>query len=54
MGQAGDRLSNLLYDRLRMSKEVQLHMWTSVLERVAKLAGGRLNGGIEIRTRRVD
>ena len=52
--QAGDRLSNLLYDRLRMSKEVQLHMWTSVLERVARLTGGRLTGGIEIRTRRVD
>jgi hypothetical protein len=51
---AGDRLSNLLYNHLRMSKEVQLHMWTSVLERVAKLAGGRLDGGIEIRTRRVD
>jgi hypothetical protein len=51
---AGDRFSNLLYDRLRMSKEVQLHMWTSVLERVAKLAGGRVTGGIEIRTRRVD
>jgi Domain of unknown function (DUF1990) len=51
---AGDRFSNLLYDRLRMSKEVQLHMWTSVLERVAKLAGGRLTSGIEIRTRRVD
>ena len=51
---AGDRFSNLLYDRLRMSKEIQLHMWTSVLERVAKLAGGRLTGGIEIRTRRVD
>jgi hypothetical protein len=28
-------------------------MWTSVLERVARLAGGRLTGGIEIRTRRV-
>jgi hypothetical protein len=51
---AGDRLSNLLYDHLRMSKEVQLHMWTSVLERVAEVAGGRLTGGIEIRTRRVD
>lgn len=51
---AGDRLSNLLYDHLRMSKEIQLHMWTSVLERVAALAGGRLTGGIEIRTRRVD
>jgi hypothetical protein len=51
---AGDWFSNLLYDHLRMSKEIQLHMWTSVLERVAKLAGGRLTGGIEIRTRRVD
>jgi hypothetical protein len=51
---AGDRMSNLLYDHLRMSKEIQLHMWTSVLERVAALAGGRLTGGIEIRTRRVD
>jgi hypothetical protein len=51
---AGDRLSSLLYDRLRMSKEIQLHMWTSVLERVARLSGGRLTGGIEIRTRRVD
>ena len=51
---AGDRLSNLLYDHLRMSKEIQLHMWTSVLERVVELSGGRLTGGIEIRTRRVD
>src|SRR3954453_9496383 len=51
---AGDRFSNLLYDHLRMSKEIQLHMWTSVLERVAKLSDGRLTGGIEIRTRRVD
>jgi hypothetical protein len=51
---AGDWLSNLLYHHLRMSKEVQLHMWTSVLERVAELSGGRLSGGLEIRTRRVD
>jgi len=49
---SGDRVSNLLYDRLRMAKEVQLHMWTSFLERVAKLAGGRLTGGIELVSRR--
>ena len=36
---------------LRMAKEVQLHMWTSFLERVAKLAGGRLAGGIDVETR---
>jgi len=51
---SADRLSDLLYARLRMAKEVQLHMWTSFLERVAKASGGRLTGGIEIRTRRVD
>jgi hypothetical protein len=50
---SGDRLSNLLYEHLRMAKEVQLHMWTSFLERVEKLAGGRITGGIAIETRRV-
>jgi hypothetical protein len=51
---SGDPLSNLLYNHLRMAKEIQLHMWTSFLERVAKASGGRLTGGIEIRTRRVE
>jgi hypothetical protein len=50
---SGDRLSNLLYHKLRMAKEIQLHMWTSFLERVAKASGGRLTGGIDIHTRRV-
>ena len=49
----GDKLAALLYDRMRMAKEVQLHMWTSVLERIARLAGGRLSGGVAIETRRV-
>jgi hypothetical protein len=51
---AGDRLSAILHDRLLMAKEVQLHMWTSVIERVARFAGGRLERGIDIETRRVD
>ena len=51
---SGDRLSNLLYSHLRMAKEVQLHMWSSFLERVADVAGGRLTGGILIETRRLD
>ncbi|HWC12345.1 MAG TPA: DUF1990 family protein [Acidimicrobiales bacterium] len=38
----------------RMAKEVQSHMWTSVLERVAGQAGGRLDGGIDAETRRVE
>jgi uncharacterized protein DUF1990 len=51
---SGDRLSNVLYTHLRMAKEVQLHMWTSFLEQVSRLAGGRLTGGIEIISRKVD
>src|SRR4051795_5364422 len=33
-------LVDLLYDRLRMAKEVQLHMWMSMLQRIADMAGG--------------
>jgi hypothetical protein len=51
---SGDRLSDLMHNRLRMAKEVQLHMWTSVIERVARLVGGHLPAGIEIDTRRVE
>jgi hypothetical protein len=50
---AGDRLSALLHDRARMAKEVQLHMWTSVIEHVAREAGGALDGGVSVETRRV-
>jgi uncharacterized protein (UPF0548 family) len=51
---SGDRFSDLLYSRLRMAKEVQLHMWTSVIERVVKLSGGAMDGGIAVTTRRVE
>ena len=51
---SGDRLSNVMHDRLRMAKEVQLHMWTSVLERVARRVGGRVDGGIDVETRRAE
>jgi uncharacterized protein DUF1990 len=51
---SGDRLSNLLYDRMRMSKEIQLHMWISFLERVILISGGRRDGGLRIDTRRVE
>jgi hypothetical protein len=52
---SADRLSNLLYHRIGMAKEVQLHMWISFLEGAAKLAHGSIeDDGIEIDTRRVD
>ena len=48
---SGDRLSDLLYARLRISKEVQLHMWSSVLRQVVDLTGGKMEGGLVITTR---
>jgi hypothetical protein len=46
----GDRISELAHHHLRMAKEVQLHMWTSVLERVVELADGELDHGVDIHT----
>jgi uncharacterized protein (UPF0548 family) len=51
---SGDRISDLLFDRVRISKEVQLHMWTSVLERVIERSGGRRDGCLEVETRRLE
>jgi hypothetical protein len=50
---AGDRLSALLYNKLRLAKEIQLNMWAHFCIRTATLAGGRPQGGITIRTRRL-
>lgn len=49
----GDRFSALLHDRLRMAKEIQLYMWTTVVERVPRFAGGRLLDGVHVHTRGV-
>ena len=48
------RLTNLLYHRLRFAKEVQAHMWISFLEGVVSLSGGRMTGGVDIETRRIE
>jgi hypothetical protein len=50
----GDRVSAIMHHRLRMAKEVQLHMWSSVVEQVRDFVGGRLADGIDIETHRVD
>jgi len=50
----GDRLSEIAHHRLRMAKEVQLHMWTSVLENVVELVAGRMSAGVDIHTAVVD
>ena len=51
---SADRLSNLLYHHVRMAKEIQLHMWISFLEGVVDVSGGRMTGGVEIDTRRIE
>jgi hypothetical protein len=51
---AGDRMADLLYNKLRLAKEIQLNMWSHFCVRTAALAGGRPLGGVTIRTRWVD
>jgi hypothetical protein len=48
---AGDWLAALLYNKLRLAKEIQLNMWSHFCVRVAALAGGRPRGGVTFRTR---
>jgi hypothetical protein len=48
---AGDRLADVMYNKLRLAKEIQLNMWTHFCIRAATMAGGRPRGGIVIRTR---
>ena len=50
---SGDRISAFLHDVLPMAKEIQLHMWTSTLEGIVRVSGGRMTGGVDIHTRRV-
>ena len=50
---SGDWFSDLFYNRLRISKEVQLHMWSSVLRHVVGLTEGTMEGGIVVVTRMV-
>jgi len=50
----GDRLSDIAHHRLHMAKEVQLHMWTSVVENVVELVGGYMREGVDIHTAVVD
>lgn len=50
---SGDRLSDLLYTRLRLAKEIQLNLWVETCLRLARDVGGRPRGGVRIETHRV-
>jgi hypothetical protein len=51
---SGDRLAEVLYERVGIAKEMQLHMWAHFCARVAELSGGRMNGDVEVQTERAD
>lgn len=50
---AGDWLSHIAYNYLRLAKEIQLNMWTHCCLRACEIAGGRPDGGVSITTHRV-
>ncbi|WP_165969376.1 DUF1990 family protein [Actinomadura sp. KC06] len=49
---SGDRLAELLYSKVGIAKEMQLHMWSHFCMRVAELSGGSMAGKIEVQTER--
>jgi len=49
----GDWFSHLLYNRVRLAKEVQLNLWTETCLRVVARSGGRRRGGVNVHTRRL-
>jgi hypothetical protein len=51
---SADRLSNVLYNRLRLAKEIQLNLWVETCLRMTQLGGGRPRDGVHVETRRVD
>jgi hypothetical protein len=50
---SGDRLSNLLYTRVGLAKEIQLNLWVETCLRLARDVGGRPRGGVRVETHRV-
>lgn len=51
---AADRLSHVLYNRLRLAKEIQLNLWVETCLGMAALAGGRPRDGVHVDTRQVE
>ncbi|MCU1693346.1 MAG: hypothetical protein JWM64_2437 [Frankiales bacterium] len=49
---SGDRLYDLLYDKVPLAREMQLHMWVHVCEQVAVMSGGRQDGAVVVVTDR--
>jgi hypothetical protein len=50
---SGDRLSHLFYSGVGLAKEIQLNLWVETCLRLAAHTGGRVRGGVEVRTHRL-
>lgn len=44
--------ADLLYDRLRLSRQIQSYMWVRCCARICAVSGGRMRNGVEIYTGR--
>lgn len=51
---SGDRLFHVLYERLAVGREVQLHTWSQFCQRVADATGGVRMSNVTCATRRID
>ena len=51
---SGDRVAEILYARVGIAKEMQLHMWTHFCSRVAALSGGDIVGDVTVETERAE
>ncbi|HVF19449.1 MAG TPA: DUF1990 family protein [Mycobacteriales bacterium] len=52
VARSADRMMHLLYDRLRLTREMQMHMWVAVCLGVVDLAGGQLRNRVHVTTYR--
>ena len=52
VARSADRIMHLLYDRLKITREMQMHMWVAVCLRVVELAGGRARDRVHVTTYR--
>ena len=49
-----DRLSDLLYNKVLLAKEIQLNLWAETCLRLTRYAGAKLHDGVSIETWRVE
>ena len=54
VARSGNKLVDVLYDRVGVAREMQLNMWVHVCERAAEVAGGTLAEPVDVETVKVE